>query len=75
MKLVNKTAVTVAVGAVVLGSSLAASVQASPFGFSEMQAGYQLVEGEGKCGEGKCGADKKKAKEGKCGEGKCGSNH
>ena len=72
MKLVNKTAITVAVGAVVMGSALTASVQASPFGYSEMQAGYQLLEGEGKCGEGKCGAEKTNAKEGKCGEGKCG---
>ncbi|WOT06416.1 HvfA family oxazolone/thioamide-modified RiPP metallophore [Shewanella youngdeokensis] len=72
MKLVNKTVVKVAVGAVVVGSAFASSVQAAPFGFSEMQAGYQLVEGEGKCGEGKCGGDK--AKEAKCGEGKCGGD-
>ncbi|WOT06419.1 HvfA family oxazolone/thioamide-modified RiPP metallophore [Shewanella youngdeokensis] len=76
MNLVNKTAVTLAVGAVVIGSSLASTAQASAFGFSEMQAGYQLIEGEGKCGEGKCGAEEAadKVKEGKCGEGKCGAD-
>lgn len=58
MKLVNKTAITAAVGAVVMGSALTASVQANPFGYTEMEAGYQLFAGEGKCGEGKCGGAK-----------------
>ncbi len=85
MKLVKNTAVAVALGTVFVGSAFAAQAQANPFGYSEMQAGYQIVDGEGKCGEGKCGenmkksakegkcgAQKKAMKEGKCGEGKCG---
>lgn len=90
MKLVKNTAVAVALGTVVAGSAYAGQAQANPFGYSELQAGYQIVDGEGKCGEGKCGGEKKgkegkcgegkcggdkKAKEGKCGEGKCGGSH
>ena len=64
-----------ATAATLTGNVLASD---NPFGFKEMEGGYQQVaEGkcggmkdkEGKCGEGKCGG--KKAKEGKCGEGKC----
>ena len=74
MKLVKNTAVAVALGTVFVGSAFAAQAQANPFGYSEMQAGYQIADGEGKCGEGKCGEEMKKgAKEGKCGEGKCGA--
>ena len=77
MSSVKKTAVAVALGTVVMSSAFAVQAQANPFGFEEMNAGYQLVGGEGKCGEGKCGEGMKKeatekAKEGKCGEGKCG---
>jgi uncharacterized low-complexity protein len=54
-------------------AAAAADVQDSPFGVTDLEAGYDLLargEGEGKCGEGKCGEDKEG--EGKCGEGKCG---
>jgi uncharacterized low-complexity protein len=86
MNLVKKTVVAAALGTVVVGSAFAAQAQANPFGYSQMESGYQLVDGEGKCGgdmkkgkegkcgEGKCGGDMKKAKEGKCGEGKCGGD-
>ena len=70
--------------AAALGTALAmtvaatpASADASPFGMTDLNSGYQVAWGdkpEGKCGEGKCGGDKKA--EGKCGdkktEGKCG---
>ncbi len=78
MNNVKKTTVAAALGAVVLGVSMApVDAQAAPFGFDTMQQGYQVMGSdkghEGKCGEGKCGGEKgKKAKEGKCGEGKCG---
>ncbi|MFB2683947.1 hypothetical protein ACE02B_01805 [Shewanella mangrovisoli] len=77
MKSVKQTAVAVALGTVVVGSAFAVNAQTNPFGFETMEAGYQIVGSEGKCGEAKCGADMKKAaaekaKEGKCGEGKCG---
>ena len=62
MNLVKKTAVAAALGTIVMGSAFAGEAQANPFGFSQMEAGYQLVDGEGKCG-----GDMKKAKEGKCG--------
>ncbi|GAB1050757.1 MAG: hypothetical protein Sw1PiTSA_13440 [Shewanella algae] len=77
MKTVKTTTVAAALGMVIAGSTVAAEAQASAFGFQAMEAGYQLVGNEGKCGEGKCG-DKKakeaehKGREGKCGEGKCG---
>ncbi|MCG9696878.1 hypothetical protein [Shewanella sp. Isolate11] len=68
MKLTKNTAVAVALGTVFVGGSLSIEAQANPFGYSEMQAGYQLVDGEGKCGEGKCGENMKKAaKEGERG--------
>ncbi len=70
-----------------VGASLAASLavtqaNANPFALTDMDQGYEIMQGgdkdkegkcgEGKCGEGKCGEDKKTKKEGKCGEGKCG---
>ncbi len=69
-----KKTVAVAIGtAFVAGLSLTSLAQASenPFGASTLDRGYQVAEGEGKCGEGKCGEGKKEG-EGKCGEGKCG---
>ncbi|MCE9678653.1 hypothetical protein LZP69_05525 [Shewanella sp. AS1] len=87
MKLAKNTAVAVALGSVMVGGSISTQVQADPFGYVEMQSGYQIANNEGKCGEGKCGEKMKKAKEGergmsesakemakegKCGEGKCG---
>ncbi|MFV0594655.1 hypothetical protein [Shewanella sp.] len=79
MKSVKQTAVAVALGTVVVGSAFSVNAQTNPFGFETMEAGYQIVGSEGKCGEGKCGDDMKKAaaekaKEGKCGEGKCGGD-
>ncbi len=79
MKSVKQTAVAVALGTVVVGSAFAVNAQTNPFGFETMEAGYQIVGSEGKCGEGKCGGDMKKAaaekaKEGKCGEAKCGAD-
>ncbi|ESE42875.1 periplasmic low complexity protein [Shewanella decolorationis] len=79
MKSVKHTAVAVALGTVVVGSAFAVNAQTNPFGFETMEAGYQIVGSEGKCGEAKCGADMKKAaaeknKEGKCGEAKCGAD-
>ena len=78
MNSVKKTAVAVALGSVVMSSAFAVDAQTNPFGFEAMDAGYQIVGSEGKCGEAKCGADMKKAaaekaKEGKCGEAKCGA--
>ncbi|WP_025822295.1 HvfA family oxazolone/thioamide-modified RiPP metallophore, partial [Shewanella marina] len=70
MSVMKKTAVMSALGAVVVGSALTMPVEAQPFAFAEMSAGYQVSTLEGKCGEGKCGESK--GKEGKCGEGKCG---
>ena len=63
MNLVKKTAVAAALGTIVMGSAFAGEAQANPFGFSQMEAGYQLVDGVGKCG-----GDMKKGKEGKCGD-------
>ncbi|MEZ9161593.1 hypothetical protein AB4092_01415, partial [Shewanella sp. 10N.286.55.A9] len=79
MNSVKQTTVAMALGAVVLTAGVSTSVEANPFGFEQMNAGYQLDGGEskskeGKCGEGKCGGDMKKATEGKCGEGKCGGD-
>ncbi|MGL4713712.1 MAG: HvfA family oxazolone/thioamide-modified RiPP metallophore [Shewanella sp.] len=79
MNSVKKTAVAVALGSVVMSSAFAVNAQTNPFGFETMDAGYQIVGSEGKCGEGKCGESMKKAatekaKEGKCGEGKCGGD-
>ncbi|PIW59150.1 hypothetical protein [Shewanella sp. CG12_big_fil_rev_8_21_14_0_65_47_15] len=79
MKSVKQTAVAVALGTVVVGAAFAVNAQTNPFGFEAMDAGYQIVGSEGKCGEAKCGADMKKAaaekaKEGKCGEAKCGAD-
>lgn len=78
MKSVKHTAVAVALGTVVVGSAFAVNAQTNTFGFETMEAGYQIVGSEGKCGEGKCGDMKKaaaeKAKEGKCGEAKCGAD-
>ncbi|MGR3972597.1 HvfA family oxazolone/thioamide-modified RiPP metallophore [Shewanella sp. 1180_01] len=79
MNSVKKTAVAVALGSVVMSSAFAVNAQTNPFGFEVMDAGYQIVGSEGKCGEAKCGADMKKAaaekaKEGKCGEAKCGAD-
>ncbi|MDO6775896.1 hypothetical protein Q4591_11040, partial [Shewanella sp. 3_MG-2023] len=79
MNSVKQTTVALALGAVVLTAGVSTSVEANPFGFEQMNSGYQLDGGdkkakEGKCGEGKCGGDMKKAKEGKCGEGKCGGD-
>ncbi|NWL16612.1 hypothetical protein FHG08_13030 [Pseudoalteromonas sp. Scap03] len=81
MNTIKKNSIALTLGAVVVGSASMAStdVQANPFEFQQMVAGYQLDAGEGKCGEGKCGGDAKAKKEGKCGgdakakkEGKCG---
>ncbi len=83
MNSVKQTTVALALGAVVLTAGVSTSVEANPFGFEQMNSGYQLDGGdkkakEGKCGEGKCGGDMKKAAgkaaEGKCGEGKCGGD-
>ena len=78
MNSVKKTAVAVALGSVVMSSAFAVNAQTNPFGFEAMDAGYQIVGSEGKCGEAKCGADMKKAAdkahEGKCGEAKCGAD-
>lgn len=88
MKTLNKKSISLTLGAVAIGASSLASVnaQANPFEMKTMSAGYQIVSAEGKCGgdmkkkegkcgEGKCGGDMKKAKkEGKCGEGKCGGD-
>jgi uncharacterized low-complexity protein len=76
MNSIKQTSVAVALGAVVLTAGFSGAVEANPFGFEQLTAGYQIDGGEGKCGEGKCGADKmaEKAKEGKCGEGKCGAD-
>ncbi|MCL1091313.1 hypothetical protein L2744_17220 [Shewanella profunda] len=78
MNSVKKTAVAVALGTVVVSSAFAVNAQTNPFGFQTMDAGFQIVGSEGKCGEGKCGEEVKKAaekaKEGKCGEGKCGGD-
>ena len=71
MNSIKQTTVAVALGAVVMTAGFTAEVQANPFGFEQLTAGYQLDGGEGKCGEGKCGGDKTET-EGKCGEGKCG---
>lgn len=78
MNSVKTAAVAVALGSVVMSSAFAVNAQTNPFGFEAMDAGYQIVGSEGKCGEAKCGADMKKAaaekaKEGKCGEAKCGA--
>ncbi|NGP53121.1 hypothetical protein [Thioalkalivibrio sp. XN8] len=65
-----------------LGISAAHAAEASPaalFSAVDLDRGYMLSVGEGKCGEGKCGGDQKekgedkKGAEGKCGEGKCGA--
>ena len=65
-----------------LGVSAGHAAEASPatlFSAVDLDRGYMLSVGEGKCGEGKCGGDKKakgedkKDAEGKCGEGKCGA--
>ena len=61
MNSVKKTAVAVALGSVVMSSAFAVNAQTNPFGFEAMDAGYQIVGSEGKCGEAKCGADMKKA--------------
>jgi len=88
MNTIKKNSIALTLGAVVVGSASMASadVQANPFEFQQMVAGYQLDAGEGKCGgdakakkegkcgEGKCGGDAKAKKEGKCGEGKCGGD-
>jgi uncharacterized low-complexity protein len=76
MNSIKQTSVAVALGAVVMTAGFSAAVEANPFGFEQLTAGYQLDGGEGKCGEGKCGEGKMadKAKEGKCGEGKCGAD-
>ncbi len=68
-----KKTVAVAVGTAFVGLSLTSLAQASgnPFGATLLDRGYQVAEGEGKCGEGKCG--EKKGAEGSCGEGKCGA--
>ncbi len=72
-----KTPLTIALGAVLVGSVANVSVAnaaSNPFSMTELPGGYMVAEMEGKCGEGKCGASKMKGKmkEGKCGEGKCG---
>jgi uncharacterized low-complexity protein len=79
MNSVKKTAVAVALGTVVVSSAFAVNAQTNPFGFEAMNAGYQIVGDEGKCGgnktkEAKCGEEMKKAHEGKCGEAKCGAD-
>ncbi|MCH1930579.1 hypothetical protein L9G16_10325 [Shewanella sp. A25] len=73
MKTVKQTAVAVALGTVVVGSAFTVNAQTNPFGFEAMDAGYQIVGSEGKCGEAKCGEDMKKAAAEKAKEGKCGA--
>ena len=70
MNSVKKTAVAVALGSVVMSTAFAVNAQTNPFGFEAMDAGYQIVGSEGKCGEAKCGADMKKAAAEKAKEGK-----
>ncbi|MBW8190192.1 hypothetical protein K0504_04010 [Neiella marina] len=82
MKHLNKNSVAAAVGAVAVGSVMAmpAHAEASPFGLTDLVAGYQVVAPEGGCGgkekkeagcgEGGCGS--KGEKEADCGEGGCG---
>ena len=72
------------IGAALVGSLSAveiASAEENPFGAQQLEGGYLMLAGEGKCGEGKCGEGKCGSKddgegkcgaEGKCGEGKCG---
>ena len=59
-----------------LSQSANAEPAAPLFSAVDLNHGYMVSLGEGKCGEGKCGADKEKEKEGegKCGEGKCGAD-
>ncbi len=74
-------------GAVAVATVSGSAVAETAFGFKKMDAGYQQVAMEGKCGEGKCGGSMKKESakkmEGKCGgsmkgsgkmEGKCGGS-
>jgi uncharacterized low-complexity protein len=66
-------------GAALLATyGLSQSANAEPAGalFSavDLNHGYMVSLGEGKCGEGKCGGDQDKEDEGKCGEGKCGAD-
>lgn len=75
MSSIKKKALTTAVGTVVLGSALAtAQLQANPFSFEQMKAGYQLMKAEKGCGSQGCGGKTKdgcKEKDGGCGD-KCG---
>ena len=83
--------VALAVGAALAGSFAisgtvnAADTAENPFTISNLEVGYMLGEGEGKCGgdkkdkkgegscgEGSCGEKKDKKGEGSCGEGSCG---
>lgn len=57
-----------------LSQSASAEPAGSLFSAVDLNHGYMVSLGEGKCGEGKCGADKEKEGEGKCGEGKCGAD-
>lgn len=88
--------IALAVGAALAGSFALTGVAAtndtvdSPFGMTELSAGYMLGAGEGSCGgdkegkgdtegscgEGSCGGDKegKGDSEGSCGEGSCGES-
>nr|WP_218355405.1 hypothetical protein [Alteromonas lipotrueiana] len=70
MENVKTTAISSALGAVVIGSlaGTPAVAETNPFGMQHLESGYMQV-----VSEGKCGGDKAK-KEGKCGEGKCGED-
>ncbi|WOT06418.1 hypothetical protein [Shewanella youngdeokensis] len=67
MSLINKSVVKFAVGAVVVGSALSSSVQAIPFAYTEMEAGYEVAEGQTEKAK-QSNHDTDKAKEAKCGE-------
>ncbi len=80
-----KKSVTVAVGALLVGMSGAASANVNPFGFTDLGDGYQQTqqvpgadkhkkgEGEAKCGEGRCGEAHKAAHSKLKADGKCGA--
>lgn len=84
MKLAKKTAVTLAVGSVVIGAALVSTANANTFGFNELRSGYQVAADEsgGSSTQAEAEAqgapmpapDANKGKEGKCGEGKCGDD-
>ena len=75
---IKKNALALALGTVVLSAGALVEAEANPFGFEEMQSGYQLskLAADARCGTGECGDSKssEKSSESACGEGKCGSS-